>query len=329
MLDTPDTLSLVVAGVLPLTDTIKAFRLRRPDGAPLPGFTAGAHVKVGVTVDGAPQWRHYSLINLTPDLSATEAPQEYLIAVRREEPGRGGSRFMHEALAEGGQLAVSAPVNNFPVDLTRDGSVLVAGGIGVTPILSMATALRAAGKSFTLHYTGRSRPQLCFVPEIGAVVGDFLRVYADDEADCAFAVDRALAEARPGQPVYVCGPKGMVDAVIDGALARGWDRGDLHSELFTEAAPVAGDHAFDVELALSKRTLQVPADRSILDVLIDEGLDPLYDCKRGDCGVCSCQVIAGEIDHRDYYLDEDEKASGTVMQICVSRAKGDRLVLDL
>ena len=329
MVDTPDTLSLVVAGVLPLTEHVKAFRLRHPDGKPLPGFTAGAHVKVEVTVDGAAQWRHYSLVNLTPDRDATAAPTEYLIAVRREEPGRGGSRFMHEALREGGRLTVSAPINNFPLDLTRDGHVLVAGGIGITPILSMAAELRARGKSFTLHYTGRSRAMLCFVQEMAPVAGDGLRIYADDEPDCAFVVDRMLAQAKPGQPVYVCGPKGMIDAVIDGALARGWDRGDLASELFTEAAPVAGDHAFDVELAQSGRTVHVPADRSILDVLIDEGLDPLFDCKRGECGVCSCQVIEGEIDHRDYYLDDTEKASGTVMQICVSRAKGEKLVLDL
>lgn len=329
MVDTTDTLSLVVAGVLPLTEHVKAFRLRHPDGVPLPGFSAGAHIKVAVTVDGERQWRHYSLINLVPDRAATEAPEEYLIAVRREEPGRGGSRFMHEALAEGDRLTVGTPVNNFPLDLSRDGHVLVAGGIGITPILSMAAELRAAGKSFTLHYTGRSRAMLCFLAEMAPVVGDGLHVYADDEPDRCFAVDRLLSQATPDQPVYVCGPKGMIDAVIDGAAARGWDRKDLNSELFTEAAPAAGDHAFEVELARSGRVVQVPADRSILDVLIDEGLDPLFDCRRGDCGVCSCQVLDGEIDHRDYYLDDDEKASGTVMQICVSRAKGERLVLDM
>jgi len=326
---TPDTLSLVVAGVQPLTEHVKAFRLRLSDGAALPGFSAGAHVKVEVTVDGARQWRHYSLINLVPDPAATEAPEEYLIAVRREEPGRGGSRFMHEALKEGDRLTVSTPINNFPLDLTRDGHVLVAGGIGVTPILSMAAELRAHGKSFTLHYTGRSRAMLCFLAEMAPVVGEDLRVYADDEPDCCFVVDTLLSQATPDQPIYVCGPKGMIDAVIDGAVARGWDRKDLKSELFTEAAPVAGDHAFEVELAQSGRVVQVPADRSILDVLIDEGLDPLFDCKRGECGVCSCQVIDGEIDHRDYYLDDAEKASGTVMQVCVSRAKGKRLVLDM
>lgn len=329
MVDTPNTLSLVVAGVQPLTEHVKAFRLRHPRGETLPGFSAGAHLKVEVTVDGQRQWRHYSLVNLASDPAATEAPEEYLIAVRREDPGRGGSRFMHEALGAGDRLTVSAPINTFPLDLTRDGHVLVAGGIGVTPILSMAAALRAHGRSFALHYTGRSRAMLCFLAEMAPLAGDGLHVYADDEPDRRFAVDRLLAQAEPGQPISVCGPKGMIDAVVEGAVARGWDRKDLTSELFTEAAPLAGDHAFAVELAQSGRVVQVPADRSILDVLIDEGLDPLFDCRRGDCGVCSCPVIAGAIDHRDYYLDDAEKASGTVMQICVSRAKGDRLVLDL
>ena len=137
-----------------------------------------------------------------------------------------------------------------------------------------------------------------------------------------------IASLRPDQPIYVCGPRGMIERVMAEAAARGWRKDAVRFELFTEAAAEAGDRGFELVLRQSGITLRVPPDKSIVDVMEEAGLDPLYDCRRGECGVCTTDVIEGEIDHRDLYLSEAEKKSGKVMQICVSRARGPRLVLD-
>ena len=141
--------------------------------------------------------------------------------------------------------------------------------------------------------------------------------------------ERCSTVVRPTTQLYVCGPKVMLDTVLREAQARSWPRERIHFELFTAPVTTDADQAFDVVLAQSGKTVVVPAGTSILDALIEHGCDPLYDCKRGECGVCSTQVVEGDIEHRDYFLSDAEKASGKVMQICVSRAKGKRLVLDL
>ena len=160
-------------------------------------------------------------------------------------------------------------------------------------------------------------------------LGANITVHADDEQGGAFLdVDGLLGSVAAVDRVYLCGPKPMLDGALASAKARQWEAGRLHFELFTVAEPEAGDHAFEVELAQSGVTLTVPANQSILDCLIEHGYDPLYDCKRGECGVCTLPVLEGEIDHRDYVLTDSEKASGKMMQVCVSRAKGNKLVLD-
>lgn len=323
-------LDLTVAEVRPLTSHITAFRLRHPDGRALPGYLAGAHIKVKVEINGKAVWRHYSLINLDVAAGASERPAEYLIAVRREDTalgGRGGSLYMHTQLKAGHTLQVSSPINGFWLDPAHDDVVLIAGGIGVTPIISMAAALRVAGKRYAMHYSGRSFDQLALVQELQSVAADALTLYADDEA-CRLDLRKLLAGCTPSQALYTCGPKGMIDAVRNIALELGWHSDHIHYELFVEAAAEAGDQAFEVELSQSGTCLQIPADKTILDVMIDAGLDPMFDCKRGECGVCSTPVLAGEIEHRDNCLTESERAAGHVIQICISRAKGKCLVLD-
>jgi vanillate O-demethylase ferredoxin subunit len=322
-------LDVVVVQATMLTPQIRAFRLRAADGARLPGFEAGAHVKVAVEIDGRPDWRAYSLIALDPSRDPHEGVDDYLIAVRREEPGRGGSRHLHERVALGDRLRIGAPQNDFALAPGDDDVLLLAGGIGITPLASMARALRASGRRFALHYSGRNAAQLAFVEDLRALAAERLHLYADDEPARALSVDALLAGARPGQPVYVCGPKGMIDAVIAAALQRGWPRESVRSESFVQAAPLGGDQPFEVECRASGRTVPVPADKTLLDALLDAGLDPLYDCKRGDCGVCTVGVIEGEIDHRDYFLSDAERAAGKTIQVCVSRARGARLVLDI
>ncbi len=315
-------LSLVVAERTEINPLIVSLRLRHPSGAMLPGAEPGAHISIAVPGDA---WRHYSLIDFDGSLAA---PREWRIAVRLEDPSRGGSRFVHERLHQGETVRVLPPENDFPLDPDAGDPVLIAGGIGITPITGIAGALSRAGKSFALHYSGRSAGLLAFVPELRALCGERLSLYADDEPARTFSVPKLVAGLRRGRPIYVCGPRGMIEAVIAEATARGWDRAAVRFELFTEAAGSAADAAFELVLAQSGRTLTVPPGRSIIDVMEEAGLDPMYSCQRGECGVCTTDVLEGEVDHRDLYLSDQEKASGKMMQICVSRARGKRLVID-
>ena len=330
MTTAPVTLQLRVAEARELNPLIKTFRLRAADGGALPGYTAGAHIRIQVELpDGKKDWRHYSLINFTPDLQATDAPTDYVIAVRREEDGRGGSRFMHERLREGDTVTIEAPKNDFPLHTGPDGTVLLAGGIGITPLASMATRRRAEGLPVRMHYAGRSRELMAFLPQLQTLLGDQLRVHADVEQGGPFDIGALLDSFPASDRLYVCGPKVMLDAVLAQTQARGWTHERVHFELFTTPVVEEGDHAFEVELAQSGQRFTVPKDQSILDCLIEHGCDPMFDCKRGECGVCATPVIEGEIDHRDYVLTAREKAEGNVMQICISRAKAQRLVLDI
>ncbi|CAB3659508.1 oxidoreductase [Achromobacter marplatensis] len=323
------TLKLIVREVRQESPLIRSFRLAREDAGPLPAFGPGAHLKV--TVPGLRDPRCYSLVQLAPQAGQFAQPVEYRLGVRLEESSQGGSRHMH-GLAEGDVLTVEGPKNDFPLHESPAGDepvVLIAGGIGITPVASMAAALKAAGRDFHLHYCGRSKDQLAFLPELAALAGDALTVHADDDPSCRFDLQALLAAASPKQHLYVCGPKGLIDAVIHEARARHWPDAHIHFELFVTAAPQAGDQPFEVELRQSGRTLTIPADKTIVDVMEEEGCDPMFDCKRGECGVCQATVLEGEPDHRDYYLSDTEKASGKIIQICISRAKSARLVLDL
>ena len=324
------TLQLRVAEAHQLNPLIRQFRLRADDGRALPGFSAGAHIRVQVQLpDGARDWRNYSLINFATERNATVAPTEYVIAVRKEDEGRGGSRFMHERLQPGDEVTIELPKNDFPLHTGPGGTVLLAGGIGITPLASMAARRRAEGERVRLHYAGRSRDLMAFLPELQALLADDLRVHADAEAGGPLDIDAVLDAVPPGDRLYVCGPKVMLDAVLARTQARGWEHDRVHFELFTEAVVEEGDQPFEVELAQSGQRFTVPANQSILDCLIEHGCDPMFDCKRGECGVCTTPVLEGEIDHRDYVLSAREKAEGNVMQICISRAKGPRLVLDI
>jgi ferredoxin-NADP reductase len=330
MSTTPATLQLRVVEARELNALIRLIRLRADDGAALPGYSAGAHLRVRVELpDGSADWRHYSLINFAAQADACAAPTEYTVAVRRDDEGRGGSRYMHQRVQAGQLLTIEAPKNEFPLREHAGCAVLVAGGIGITPLISMAAQRVASGAPVRLHYAGRSRALLAFVPELQHLLGDALRLHVDADAGAPLDVDALLDACTSDDQLYVCGPKPMLDTLLARTQARGWTRERVHFEVFNTPTVESGDHAFEVVLAQSGRSITVPADRSILDCLIEEGIDPMFDCKRGECGVCGTPVIDGEIDHRDYVLSALEKREGRVMQICVSRCKGARLVLDL
>ena len=321
--------ALRVSEVRVETPLIHRIRLTGPQDEVLPPLASGAHLQL--MVPGLPERRCYSIVHLTPAEALDAAPRAYWIAVRREEPSRGGSLWMHQ-LKAGDSVTVGEPRNEFPLHAPQPGegpAVLIAGGVGITPIASHAAALTAQQRPFALHYSSRSREHLAMASELTALCGDALHLHADDEADTRLDLAALLDACQPNQPLYVCGPKGMINAAIAAARARGWADDHVHVELFVEAAVQQGDAPIEVELRASGMTLQVPANQTILEAMEAAGCDPLFDCRRGECGVCQASVIEGTPDHRDYFLSDSERASGKLIQTCISRAKSARLVLDL
>ena len=313
---------LVVESVRRDTSLIRSFVLSAADGEPLPEIDPGAHLRV-VLPDGRD--RPYSLVAL-PEL---EVAGKWALGVRLEDPGQGGSRYMH-GLVAGDRIRTSAPINNFPLALDLVAPVLIAGGIGITPLVSMAAKLARHGRPFALHYAARSRDHFAFLGELQAICGDRLSLHPDDDADRALDIPALVAALQSETPIYVCGPAPMIERVKAEASSQGHDPEKLHYELFT--APLSdpqGDAAFEVELKSTGQVFEIPPGRSIIDVLESGGVDLLYDCQRGDCGVCQTAVLEGVPDHRDAVLSDAERASNRLMQICVSRAKSPRLVLDL
>lgn len=269
------------------------------DGSSLPAWTPGAHVDVELR-DGLV--RQYSLCG---------SPSEWRVAVLREPAGRGGSAYVHDNLTVGDRIRVSLPRNTFPLE-PASRYLFVAGGIGITPLLPMIAAVAAQGADWRLRYGGRAWESMAFLPEL-AKYGD--RVCARPDL-----ID--LSEVDSGVEVYCCGPEPLLAAVE----AR-CDPERLHVERFAPK-PVDGEQ-FEVELAQSGDVLTVPADRSILSVLLDAGVQVLSSCQEGTCGTCETDVLAGTPEHHDTLLTEEERAAGETMMICVSRSAGGRLVLDL
>lgn len=316
-------LDVRVARRLEETPDITTFELVSPDGGRLPAFCAGAHIDVAVPGGWV---RPYSLCN---------HPQErhrYLIGVLKEAAGRGASRAMHERVREGDLLRIGAPRNHFALAHGASCSLLLAGGIGVTPILCMAEQLAATGAAFEMHYCARSRDRAAFVDRIGqSPFAARVRHHFDDGAP-GQRLDLAtlFAEDDRGTHAYVCGPQGFVDAVLGAARRAGWAEERLHCELFsTEARPAAGESAFEVTLASTGQVIAVPADRTVAQALADAGVLVPTSCEQGLCGTCLTRVLEGVVDHRDLFLTPEEQAANDRFTPCCSRAKTRVLVLDL
>ena len=313
-------INAIVRRVTALTDRISEFEIAAADGSPLPHWDAGAHVLFDLP-DG--DSRAYSLITFDP---IPKAPESYRIAVQREPEGKGGSTHMH-GLKPGAEITCAAPKNDFPLSPDAP-AVLLAGGIGITPMISMAATLKAAGQDFTFHYTGRSAPVMAYRDALRESFGEALHLHCDDDAT-ALDLGAVIDSLGPQAHLYVCGPKGLIEATKAKAEAAGVAAERIHFELFDAPQEQEGDSAFEVEVASSGEVFTIPPGQSIIDVLESGGVDVMYDCQRGDCGICQCDVLSGTPDHRDVVLSEAERAAGNVMQICVSRAKSPRLVLDI
>ncbi len=304
-------------------EDICSLELVSADGAPLPAFAAGSHVDV--QLPGGPT-RQYSLCN---DPAETH---RYLIAVLRDPRSRGGSAAVHERVNVGDTLVISAPKNHFALAHDASSHLLLAGGIGVTPLLCMAERLAHAGADFEMHYCTRSPARTAFRQRIAASPFAARVAFHFDDGEAAQKLDIAalLAAPRAGRHLYVCGPKGFMDAVLGSARAQAWPQAQIHYEFFgADAAPAAGDGGFEVMLASSGRVIKVAPDRSVVQALAEAGVSVATSCEQGVCGTCLTRVIEGEPDHRDLYLTPQEQAANDQFLPCCSRAKSARLVLDL
>jgi vanillate O-demethylase ferredoxin subunit len=306
-----------------LTPHVREWVLRACDGRALPYWDAGAHIEVHLSDDARGTLvRHYSLVGCLDD-----HPGCYRIAVKRHDRGR-VSAALHAHAVAGTRLRISHPKNHFPLDHRDAHSLLIAGGIGVTPIMPMVRSLVQRRRSFEVLYVGREPGEMAYLDALRRLAGPCLQVHTT-EAGMRPHFAALLSRQPAATRVYACGPQAMNGAIASAAGQLGWAENRVLSEHFT-AGVRADDRAFDVELRRSGRMVHVGAGASILDALCAAGADVLWDCRRGECGLCVQQVLSadGPIDHRDRCLSDTERAAADALCICVSRLRGTRLVID-
>jgi ferredoxin-NADP reductase len=321
-------MQLKVADIQQLTAGIKKFEFVAEDGGDLPEWQAGAHL---IFVLDTHLHNSYSLSSDPTDLS------KYVTAVLREENGAGGSKHMHDKVSVGDMLTVQGPSNNFPLADDAASHLLIAGGIGITPMLAMGRHLKATGGNVHLHYCSKSPEETAYMDEVKAVFGDNLTFHHDggDPAN-GIKLNEVLKRPGDGAHLYICGPTGLLNAARE--AAGHWPDGSVHFELFASAkAPVEaaqaadadGDHAFEIELKVTGKTFTVPTDKTIMEVLWDNDVEVMYACEEGWCGNCKTGLLGGDVDHRDEYLDDAERENH--IQVCCSRAApGEtKLILDI
>ncbi|MGF6770262.1 cytochrome P450/ferredoxin-NADP reductase [Paraburkholderia sp. GAS199] len=310
---------VVVTSVSRDAHDIVRVRLAWPDGRPLPRWTAGSHIDVECGATGIS--RQYSLCGDPEDTAAFE------IAVLKESESRGGSAWMHENVQPGTHLKIRGPRNHFRLDETARKLILIAGGIGITPISAMARRARALGIDYEVHLSGRTRAAMALLAETIALHGERVRVYVSEEG---VRNDFSALNVEEGVQVYACGPVRMLDALQ--AASAAWPDDALKVEHFEStlgALDPANEHAFEVELKDSGLVVEVGAGQTLLAALRKANVDVQSDCEEGLCGSCEVRVLAGEVDHRDVVLTKGERQSNTRMMTCCSRAAGKRLVLEL
>ena len=316
-MSTSQSLSLRVQAMRFEAHGIVSVELRDPQGHALPEYAPGAHIDLHL---GNGLVRSYSLCG------APEVRDRYVVGVLLDRASRGGSRFIHEQLRVGDVVKISTPRNNFPLRTDAGHAILFAGGIGITPIWCMVQRLAEHGCSWKLYYSCRSRADMMFLKALEATASATL--HFDDEAGGKFLDIAALvAQAPRDGHLYCCGPAPML-AAFETATAN-WPREQIHVEYFTSKADPAKIGGFTVELARSKEVFFISKGKTILEVLLDAGVNVQYSCEAGICGACEQRVISGIPEHRDSILTEDEQAANDRVMICCAGCKSDRLVLDL
>ena len=306
--------------------TVREFELR-PEGGVKP-WTVGSHLNVEVQIDGRVETRSYSLVGLPRGEQWGEGAAEvYRIAVKRAEPGRGGSRFMW-GLEVGAELSVGEPNNHFQLAVGAPQHLLVAGGIGITPIVGMALMLNQRGANLQMRYAARTPDELLYGDVLATALGDRLRTFTDDSG-ARIDLAAEIAALAPRAQLWICGPMPLLEAARAAWAGAGRAAADLRFETFGNTGRFEAQ-PFWVEVPRHQLRLQVPADRSLLDVLNDAGVETLFDCKRGECGLCALDIVRmeGTVDHRDVFFSPHEKSANAQMCACVSRISGGGVVLD-
>jgi vanillate O-demethylase ferredoxin subunit len=302
---------------------ICSLELARPEGGALPSFSAGSHIDVHLPSGVV---RQYSLCN------PPEETHRYLIGVLKDPASRGGSLAVHEQVEEGSRLTISEPRNLFALAHGARRSLLLAGGIGITPILCMAERLAQMSAEFDLHYCTRSAERTAFAERIRQSTFARQAHFHFDDGPVEQKLDAAtvLQNPQPDIHLYVCGPNGFMNHVLETARTHGWPEAQLHREYFAAAPmPEVSDETFDVQLASSGQVFVIPAERSVADVLLEAGIDIPLSCEQGICGTCLTRVLEGEPDHRDLFMTKEEHARNDQFTPCCSRSKSPRLVLDI
>jgi len=316
-------LALTITGMRQLTPRVRAYALRSANGQPLPTVQAGTHLDVPMRLaEGTPATRRYSIASDPARRDVWE------IAVLREDDGRGGSAAVHGDFRLGLVLHCGLPGNDFALHDDERPAVLIAGGIGITPLAAMARVLRARGRRFGLHHAVRSRTEAAYAEDLHIELGDRLALYPSDEG-ARLDIEAVVARAAPEAVFYVCGPARMIEAVRAAAQAARIAAERVRFERFVAATARAGDMPVTVRLRKSRKVITVAADRSILDAVQAAGVDAPSSCRIGNCRTCAVKVLAGTPDHRDEALTSEERNGEGLMCICVSRATTSELTLDL
>lgn len=315
------TFKLRVCRTTNLTAAIREFDLVPVDPSQAICIEAGAHIVLHLPNGTS---RRYSLTNGPAETDA------YRIAVLKEENSRGASRYMHTKISEGSLIHSSGPFNHLPVDLAAGRNLLIAGGIGITPVISIARHLHVHGMQFKMHYCAKSRASAAFVEDLeGSPFRDSVTFHFSDDPAMPRLDIQALIDAQPDDThVYFCGPERLMQAIKTGASQ--WEADRLHSENFSGSSINAGTaKQFEVVIASTGKVITVPAARSLLDVLWDHGFRIDYVCKEGICGSCLVDVLEGIPEHRDDFQTATEKERNEMIATCCSRSLSDRLVLDI
>ncbi len=313
-------LRVQVAAKSVTAEGIVSLRLEPITGNRLPTFQPGAHIDVHLQ-NGLV--RQYSLTN------GPGETDHYTIGVKREPDSRGGSIAIHDSVSKGDVLAISAPRNNFPLRRDAVKTIFVAGGIGVTPLLSMARTLNSQNLGFEFHYFVQSDDHVAFKQAIGEFeqAANLHKGLSPDET--VATLRKVLADPGHARHIYICGPGPMLEAARQVAADCCWSDEAVHFEYFKNTVELDASNSFEIDLARSAMTLTVPAGQTILEVLRENGINMGSSCEQGACGTCRCGVIEGEVLHQDVYLSDSEKDEGKSIMTCVSRAKSDRLILDI
>lgn len=314
-------LALVISGIRQLAPRIRAYELRQAQNEKLPAISAGSHISVPVLLtDGVPNTRNYSISSNPARLD------HYEIAVLLETEGIGGSRFVHEHFQLGMRLNCGLPRNDFALHEDQSPAVLIAGGIGITPIKAMALALKEKGRVFQLHYVGRSKHDMAYLDSLQSELGEQLNTYTSGEQN--LDLSKLMANAADKSVFYVCGPQRLIEGVQQTATKLGISETRIRFERFASPA-ISNAQSIEVELRRSGKKLIVPRDITILSAVEAAGVKTLSDCKVGNCGTCAVKVLEGSALHCDAVLTEHERTQKRLMCICVSRAGSAKLVLDI